>query len=137
MDCQNTYVHNSDAVRLAFSKTEIALQFGQVLKRVRIEANLYKPEALSRALCDYCGVHHSSRSIYRYESGQHSPSLEFLVATSLIVPNLFSDLLTEVLSPGIVEKIAPIAMPAYFDSRNQLELFKDADRYSKIRPMGQ
>ncbi|MCL2680028.1 MAG: helix-turn-helix domain-containing protein [Coriobacteriia bacterium] len=123
-DEQNLYVHNRRALKRAFSEPHIAQRFGQILKRTRIKANLTRPESLSRALHDCCGVHHSPRSIYRYESGEHSPPLEFVVATSLIAPNIFSDLLTEVLSPGIIEEIKPFNVPVYYDGSGQLKLFK-------------
>jgi len=123
MDSQSTYIHNGEALRLAFSDFHIAQQFGLILKRTRIEANLPKPESLSKLLYEQCGVHHSPRSIYRYESGEHSPPLEFVAAVSIITPTLFSDLLTEVLSPGLIGEFEPIRPPIYYDHRNQLELF--------------
>ncbi|MCL2438482.1 MAG: helix-turn-helix domain-containing protein [Coriobacteriia bacterium] len=107
------------------SDYHISNRFGEILRRARIEASL-SPEQLSRALFDYCGVHHSARTIYRYESGTHLPSLEFLVAVSLVLdPGIFSNLLTEILSPGLVGRFEMQEAAVHYDDSGQMKLFKE------------
>jgi len=102
----------------------IAKRFGRILRKARIEACL-SPSQLSRVIRRRCGVHHSARSIYRYESGVHSPPLEFLVVASLVLnPEIFSDLLTEILSPGLIGSYKMQSAAAHYDNSGQMKLFE-------------
>ena len=103
----------------------VAARFGAVLKRARLKSKFPTPESLAIAVYQRCGIHHSARSIYRYEKGTHSPSLDFLVALSFVLgPELFSDLLTETLSPGVIGKFEVSQVATLYDSSKQLKLFE-------------
>jgi transcriptional regulator with XRE-family HTH domain len=101
----------------------VSQRFGRILRKSRTSAKL-SPEQLSQILFDCCGVHYSARTIYRYECGTHPPSLEFLVTISLMLDSkIFNDLLTEILSPGLVGDFNMQEASAYFDNSGQLRLF--------------
>jgi len=117
------FAHHKDAIREVLSNCHIASQFGHILKKERIHAGYSKPATLSLAFTEIFNIEHSVRSIYRYESGLCSPSIDFLVAASLLIsPELFPELLRAILSPTLVGDFRfdhgqPI------DCRRQLSLF--------------
>jgi len=122
---QQNYPECRHALSTRLNECSLSMHFGKVLKRARIESKFFTAEALSRAILHRCGVHHCARKIYRYESGRNSPSLDFLVAISLVHnPKIFSDLLTEVLSPGLVGEFEMRHAKALYDHSDQLTLFK-------------
>jgi len=82
-------------------------------------------ESLSQALYYRCGYKCSPRSIYRYENGTSAPSLDCLVALSLVLGlNVFSDLLTRVLSPGMVGELEFHDRAQVYDTSEQMKLFR-------------
>jgi transcriptional regulator with XRE-family HTH domain len=94
--CQSQAEQQEELLELDLSHQNITDVFGRLLRKARKKAHLTSPEHLSQALCDLCGVHHTSRTIYRYETGAHSPSLDFLVASAVVFsPQIFYDLLHE------------------------------------------
>jgi len=102
----------------------VATQFGAHLKHARLEAGYLSPETLSAAISKHCGVYHSARSIYRYESAATAPSLSFLIAASIVLDlSLFSDLLTEVLSENFIERLDATGTTALCDCSSQMKLF--------------
>ncbi|MCL2746061.1 MAG: helix-turn-helix domain-containing protein [Coriobacteriia bacterium] len=122
---QQNYYRCRCTLRKAFCECHLASSFGEILKRARLEANFPSPEALSRGLYLRCGVKYSSRSIYRYESGDCTPSLNFLVAVSLVLkPEIFSDLLTDVLSPSLIGSFKTTQDAILCDRSKQMKLFR-------------
>ena len=115
-----------DAVRKVLHDCNLASQFGRLLKKTRLLAGYAKPQHFVEALQDYSGVKFCERSIYRYEEGLHSPPVDFLVVASLLLsPELFTDLLTRALTPDVVGTFKLIHTPAPYDEREQLVLFSN------------
>jgi len=121
---QQRYHYCRCTLRKVLCQCHLSQRFGEILKQARIEAQLLSPAALSRAIYLNCGVTYSSRSIYRYESGACAPSLDFLVAASFVLKaGLFSDLLTDVLSPSLIGSFETSQDAVLFDSSKQMKLF--------------
>jgi len=122
---QQNYSQCRDILCQSLRQRHMAEHFGGVLKRARIEARFLTVESLSEAIYYRCGAKCSPRSIYRYENGTSTPSLDCLVALSLVLGlKVFSDLLTEVLSPGIMGKLEYREQVQVYDNSQQMKLFR-------------
>ncbi|MCL2525592.1 MAG: hypothetical protein FWE46_00860 [Coriobacteriia bacterium] len=104
---------------------QIAVHFGRVLRKARLKEHFLSCDSLATEMRCRCGIQITGRTIYRYEKGLTQPSVEFLVAASLVLsPHLFTNLLTEILSPGLIGRFEMRQAAAHYDASKQLPLFK-------------